>query len=173
MEPGTGTNMLQRLSQVFPALQELILITFSLLGLALIGTGLLRLLPRHCRGRGPGPAICCLVAGSLLLALPTSMESLSHSLFADADPRRILSAVNPNHSPGRGLLLVVINFMTLIGWLAGGRGLYLIAQSGGRLARGLVHLLGGVCLVNLLPLAHAIGTQLGIETRISSILEAR
>lgn len=164
--------MLQRLSQVFPALQELILIVFSLLGLALIGMGLLRLLPRHRREGGLAPALCRLVAGSLLLALPAGMESLTHSLFADADPRRILSAVNPDHSPGRVPLLVAINFMTLIGWLAGGRGLYLIAQSGGRLARGLVHLLGGVCLVNLLPLAHAIGAQLGIETQVSSILGA-
>ena len=163
------TNMLLGLSRAFPALQELILIGSSLLGLGLIGAGLLRFLPRHRRASGPGRALLCLVAGSLLLALPTSMSSLTHSLFADADPRRILSAVNPNQSPGRILLLVAINFMTLVGWLAGGRGLYLMSQGRG-VGRGLAHLAGGVCLVNLLPFAQAVGVQLGIETQVSSIL---
>ena len=165
--------MLQRLSQAFPAFQELIFISAWLMGFILMGIGLRRLLPNAPSSvrRGPGPALLCLFSGSLLLALPTSMASLTQSLFADADPRRILSAVSGHLDPHRVMLQVGIDFMSLMGWIAGGRGLYLLAQAErGSVARGLMHLMGGVCLVNLLPLSRAIGMQIGIDAPLARIL---
>lgn len=175
MDPARASNMLQRLSQAFPAIQELILVCAWLAGLMLVGIGLARLALNRRPETGAGRAVLCMLSGSLLLALPASMASVTNSLFANADPRRILSAVNPGERPPQILLLVVIDFMTLIGWIAGARGLYLISRAGSVsnqdcLARGFAHLFGGVCLVNMLPLAQAIGLQLGIDAQVSQII---
>ncbi len=176
MDAATPTAMLVNLSRSFPALQQLIFVCAYLSGLLLLGLGLLRLLRCAAKRAAGGSACLALLCGSLLLALPGTMEALTASLFLETDPRRILSAIDPGrHVPERVLLLAVIDFMALIGWIAGGRGLYLISQAGvgsqhGALARGLSHLLGGVCLVNLQAFAHAIGLQLGIDTRLSRIV---
>ena len=170
-----SSNMLVHFSRTFPAVQSLLFITAALLGLVMIGWGLLRLL-RPDPVSTAGSAVLLLICGSLLLALPETMKTLTSSFFAQSDPRQILSVAPPqSHTRMRTLLSVVTDFLSLVGWYAGMRGIFLIATANAvvhaaRFGRGMTHLVGGVLLVNLPALVHAVGLQLGVEQQISQII---
>ncbi|MHC8441411.1 MAG: hypothetical protein ACYYK0_04365 [Candidatus Eutrophobiaceae bacterium] len=168
-------DMLRNLSEAFPALQNLIFVSAWVFGLFLVGRGLMELLIRHRQGRRILSSVACMIAGSLLLSIAETMEVLTASLFVDEDPRRIFSVVPHSDLPSRALMHTVLDFLALLGWIAGVRGLWWIANAGdhraqNQVAKGISHLFGGVLLINLTPFAQAIGVQLGIEFHVNSIL---
>jgi len=176
LEINNAVEMMVNLSQAFPEAQQFIFIVFYVIGIALVAMGLGRIIKDKRQGNSNVTSFAMIVSGSLLLALPGTMGAITQSFFGNTDPRQILSAVSAGPDPTIVIINTVIAILTLLGWIAGGKGIVLLSQAGnsyrhsGAVGRGITHIIGGAIMTNIVFFAHVLGTQLGIDPLVSSIL---
>ncbi len=170
----TAVDMLVNLSRAFPAVQQAIMISAYVFGLVLIGFGLMRFLREKRKGNTESTSLIMVIVGSLTLAFTDSMAGVTQMLFAGTNPRQILSSVSAGPNPAKVIMSVVLDFLVLVGWISGLRGLYFISRTGDQysrdgFARGALHLIAGVILINLTLFASAIANQLGVKKQFDQI----
>ena len=170
----TAVDMLVNLSRAFPAVQQAIMISAYVFGLVLVGFGLMRFLREKRKGNTESTSLIMVIVGSLTLAFTDSMAGVTQMLFAGTNPRQILSSVSAGPNPAKVIMGVVLDFLVLVGWISGLRGLYFISRTGDQysrdgFARGALHLIAGVILINLTLFASAIANQLGVKKQFDQI----
>ena len=174
MSEMNAVDMLVNLSRAFPAAQQAIMISAYVFGLVLVGFGLMRFLREKRKGNTESTSLIMVIVGSLTLAFTDAMTGVTQMLFAGASPRQILSSVSAGPNPAKVIMNVVLDFLVLIGWISGLRGLYFISRTGDQysrngFARGALHLLAGVILINLTLFASAIANQLGVKRQFDRL----
>jgi hypothetical protein len=134
---------------------------FIALGLGLTAWSLFRL-ASDSRDRGRGGAWLALIVGVLFLNAPTFLDTLSQTIIAQ-NSIQILS-YQPPPSMAQVYVQFAVFLTALVGLIGIGRGLWLLKDSNqgqGLLARGLIHIAGGIVCVNLVDTLRLIAMALG------------
>lgn len=174
--------MLSNLSRAYPALQDLILVTAYAMGFVMSGAGVWKMAMGTGRGSMMEPGsgytgpLMMLMAGALLMAVPTTLDMMVQSIFERDRAAQVLSYVPSGGEPQKALVRFVLDTVILIGWVAAIRGIYLLSQAGdrrtadGAIWSGLLHLVAGAMAVNFTDVLMAVGNQLGVGATVSAIL---
>ena len=161
-------------SHAAPLLNSAFFPIIGLIGLFMIASGLMIARTEGKKGEAvPFPAVMSLVAGALLLSIPTFVEVLSFSLFAaDSDPL----AFNAAYSASNGDVVIqaikaLSAWIVFIGWIAVARGIMRFRsgpKSGmeGWVGSGITFIIAGVLCINFkvtaLMVANSFGADVGL-----------
>ena len=170
--PDVGT-MLENFSQDVPQFMQLVTATAYVMGMYFIYKGIVALKEfgesrTHSSGGGghelKGPVILMTV-GTLLLYLPTSVQSGLSTFWTDANPYGYISEQTDQWTTMYQDCFLIIQFIGTISFI---RGLVILTQLSGQGAqpgtfgRGLTHIIAGVLCINLYDFLGAINATLGI-----------
>ncbi len=110
-----------------------------------------------------GASVAMLMAGVMLLSLPTFLGTFLHSFWGDANPLPFPTSSNQGLN---SMIPAIIKFIRLFGVISFIRGIVLVSKLGqphsaqpGTLGKALTHLMGGLLCVNIqetINLAHSI-----------------
>ena len=169
-------SMLRSLSQSYPPIVRLLQAGSYFTGMALISKAIFNLkqygemrvmMSAHTDIRGP---LVLIFVGAMLLFLPTTMDVLLLSTFGDSS---ILAYDVSSSVVGGQLLLDILNFIRIVGFIAFVRGWWIMTALGsshappGTLTKALVHLVGGILAINIVGTMKIIAGTFGLDIDIS------
>jgi len=168
---------LNQLSASFNSLQALV-ITFSyIIGLTLIVRGVMmyrifasQTMSSAQKGEIAGPMVFILV-GTFLLYFPSTLKTTLITVFGDDNIAGATDLIAYEALDGvdkwAAISSVVIKYMKLIGLIAFVRGWVILSKMGhsgaqpGSLGKGIIHVVGGVFLINIVDTFNILATTLG------------
>jgi|SRR5581483_881675 len=162
---------LVQLGSNLPPLYAFLRMTAAFTGLAMLVGGLFKVARNEHRGGSVIGGIAMLIGGSLLISIDMVMQDLTMTMFGVGQPSNALSysAINA----GNACLAteeVAIDLIQILGLVSIIRGIYMLAslpgaQYGqGRGTKGIVHVIGGICAVNIQTLAAIMAGTIGVST---------
>jgi hypothetical protein len=166
-----GDNILANVIPHLASLWESLRVLFVVIGLSLTIWSLWRLALAS-RARGRGQAWASLVVGVIFLNIPSFLDALSQTFLGQSSTQAL--SYQPPASEGQVYVQFAVFLVALVGLVGVGRGLWLLkdsTQTQGYLARGLIHIGGGIICVNLPPTLRLIAQALGggLPAAVSSI----
>jgi hypothetical protein len=114
------------------------------------------------RDRGVGRAWAALIVGAIFLNAPAFLDALSQTFLAQNSTQAL--TYQPPASEGQAYVQFAVFLTAIVGLIGLGRGLWLLKDSGrnqGFMARGLIHIVGGILCVNLVETIRLIAQALG------------
>ncbi len=165
------------LSRAFDSIEQLIVAITYIIGLTLIVRGIMmyRIFANQTfgsaqRGEIAGPMVH-LVVGALLLYIPSTLTTSLTTVFGSSDisaaQNLIGYATLSSTEKWQKLTNVVIQYMLLIGLIAFVRGWVILSKMGhsgsqpGSVGKGLVHVIGGILLINIVDTVNILGCTFG------------
>lgn len=118
-------------------------------------------------------AIWTFLAAVLLLNLPTLLDSLSITVFNQSSEQSL--SYSPPSSPGSVYIQFAVYAIMTVGIIGIVRGVCLLRDSSshaGNIARGIVHMIGGIIAVNIVTFLRGIGATVGgdVQSYIATII---
>lgn len=157
--------------QNFPGIQAGFFKVCAVIGLFTIGTSLINHKVKGQRGGGFSKgALAGIIIGSLMFSLPSFMNVVSYSFLGSSTDVQIVDTYTTVSGDNiRKATQVLIAFITVIGWVAGARGLWIWRigpkyDQPGWFSSGAVYLIAGAACVNLYVVADIIGQSVGATT---------
>jgi uncharacterized membrane protein HdeD (DUF308 family) len=174
----SAATMLENFSETVPQFMQMVTAMAYVLGMFFIYRGVTALkafgesrtqMSRQHELKGP---IVLMTVGTLLLYLPTSVQSGLSTFWTDANPYGYV-----DEAPDQWSALYQDCFMViqLIGTVSFIRGLVIMShlseQSSqpGTLGRGVTHIIAGILCINLYDFLNAIATTLGVSFNLTNI----
>ncbi len=165
------------LSNAFSSIEHLIVAVTYIIGLALIIRGVMmyRIFANQTfgsaqRGEIAGPMVH-LVVGALLLYIPSTLTSSLTTIFGTSEVGQAGALIGyetlSSSEQWQKLTNVVIQYMSLIGLIAFVRGWVILSKMGhsgsqpGSIGKGLVHVIGGILLINIVDTVNILGCTFG------------
>lgn len=168
--------MLTNLSNAFGSIQSLIVAISYVIGVALVARGVMMysVLGRQTmssaqRGELAGPMVH-IVIGALLIYFPSTLYTSLQTVFGTTDVGSISSLVaysQSNTEKWQEITTVIVEYMRLIGLIAFVRGWIILSKMGhagaqpGSIGKGLVHVIGGILLVNIVDTVNILAETFG------------
>lgn len=154
--------------QNFPGIQIAFFKVCAVIGLFTVGISLVNHRATGQRGGGFAKGtLAGILIGSMMFSLPSVMNVVSYSfLGASADVQIIDKFTTTSGDNIRKATQVLIAFITVVGWIAAARGLWIWRigpkhDQPGWFGSGAVHLIAGAACVNLYVVADIIGKSVG------------
>ncbi|MBS0286287.1 MAG: hypothetical protein JSR17_03275 [Proteobacteria bacterium] len=168
---------LANLSKAFSSIEHLIVAITYVIGLSLIVRGIMmyRIFANQTfgsaqRGEIAGPMVH-LVIGAILLYLPSTLTSSLGTIFGSSEIGQASDLINyqtlSSSEKWQKLTNVVVEYMVLIGLIAFVRGWVILSKMGhsgsqpGSIGKGLVHIIGGILLINIVDTVNLLGCTFG------------
>jgi|AntDeeMinimDraft_5_1070356.scaffolds.fasta_scaffold15801_2 hypothetical protein len=174
-----AANVIANFTRVFPAVQELIFVLSTVMGIFVAGYGVYALTyARHSRSTrttASGGGIS-LVMGTLMASLPYTMTIMTTTLFESAGPRTALSYAGSSGSSAGALIInSMLSLVALFGWYWGFKGMYLIHRSGhpqvgnpDDRGKGITRMIAAVMCCNLLFVTNLIAGLGGFSNPLAT-----
>ena len=162
-------------ANVIPHLQQwwnTIIILAYLIGIALAMLSCAQAVS-HRNRNARSMAIWTFFSAVLLLNLPALMDSLSMTVFNQSSEQSLSYA--PPSSPGSVYIQFAVYAIMTVGVIGIARGICLLRDSqshAGNVARGIVHLFGGILAVNIVTFLRGLGATVGgdVQSYITTII---
>lgn len=163
-------------------LLSLILFAGSLIGVIMAGVGLFQMATagqnRGQMSHGIGMGFTLLVCGSVLSASTGSgafVQLLMNSFYGGgAQPEMVLSQVSTQAQPAKAWVLVLFNFLVVLGWVSVIRGMMILGIAGSRrekgLGSGVIHVVAGMFMTNPVAFAQMLGYTFGRQDVVVVLL---
>lgn len=173
------SSALANLTTSFYGLERLIVALSYIIGLSLVVRGVMmyRIFANQTygsaqRGEIAGPMVF-LVVGTILIYFPTTMHSSMNTMFGTTEMGTMgdLAPYLKNSSQNTIYFLenVVVKYFKLIGLIAFLRGWIILSKMGhpgaqpGSVGKGIIHVVGGVILINIIGMIHVLAYSFGIQ----------
>ncbi|MDR1870717.1 MAG: hypothetical protein LBS60_02115 [Deltaproteobacteria bacterium] len=154
-------NILQNVIPHLVALWTILRSGFVVVGFGLIIWSLWRM-AHPSRDRGFGLVWPVLAVGALFINLPSFLDTMSQTLLGQNSTQTL--SYMPPASNAQSYVQFAVFLAAIAGLIGLGRGLWLLkdaTKNQGSLARGLVHIFGGVICVNLVETIRLVAGALG------------
>lgn len=171
---------LQKLASSYNALVQLVVAVSYVTGLSLVARGLLmykvfasQTLASAHKGEFAGPLVF-IVVGAVLIYFPSTLNTSLNTLFTGVDQNSLNAASSmigyQSLSQGehwKEIADVVVKYIKLIGLIAFVRGWVILSKMGhsgsqpGSVGKGIIHLVGGILLINIVDTFRILATTLG------------
>ena len=165
------------LSRAFSSIEHLIVAITYIIGLTLIVRGIMmyRIFANQTfgsaqRGEIAGPMVHLMV-GALLLYIPSTLTTSLTTVFGSSEISPATELLNyatlSSSAKWQKLTNVVIEYMLLVGLIAFVRGWVILSKMGhsgsqpGSVGKGLVHVIGGILLINIVDTVNILGCTFG------------
>ena len=162
-------------ANVIPHLQQwwnVIIILAYLIGIALAMLSCVQAVSRRNRN-ARSMAVWTFFSAVLLLNLPALMDSLAMTVFQQSSEQSL--SYSPPSSPGSVYIQFAVYAIMTVGVIGIARGICLLRDSqshASNVARGIVHLFGGILAVNIVTFLRSLGATVGgdVQSYISTII---
>ncbi len=168
---------LTNLSRAFTSIEQLVVAITYIIGLALIVRGIMmyRIFANQTfgsaqRGEIAGPMVH-IVIGALLLYIPSTLTASLGTVFGTSEIGQAQNLIGyqtlSSSEKWQKLTNVVIDYMILVGLIAFVRGWVILSKMGhsgsqpGSVGKGLVHVIGGILLINIVDTVNILGCTFG------------
>jgi intracellular multiplication protein IcmC len=171
------STMLANLEASFSNLQSLVVAISYVTGVALVVRGVMmykifgsQTMSSAQRGEFAGPLVFIIV-GSLLIYLPSTFQGSIQTVFGHTELGQAKDLVAYQALEGgekwQEISDIVVKYMKLIGLIAFVRGWIILSKMGhagsqpGSIAKGIIHVIGGVLLINIVDTFNILATTFG------------
>lgn len=165
---------MQHLIDQYQPVRQLVSGGAFVIGMGLVAGSVLKLRQagqnaQHHHG-GWGAPLSGMVAGSMLLYLPSALDSMMMTTFGNTSVLSYSGGALPEQSAM--VMKAVVGFIQLVGLIAFIRGWMLVRKAGdsnnqnGEIGRGITHIVGGVLTINLVATVQMFGATLGLPVSL-------